>query len=136
MTDAAAATRTLVVEREFAHPPDRVWRALTQSDLLAEWIMPNDFRAEVGTGFSMNAEWGKVEGEVLAVEPERSLRYSWKGPGLDSVVEWTLAATPVGTHLRMEQTGFRPEDKMAYYGARAGWPRFLKSLEDLLERIG
>ena len=73
MTATAAELRTLVVEREFAHPPERLWRALTQSDLLAEWIMPNDFRAEVGERFEMMAEWGKVEGEVLAIEPLRSL---------------------------------------------------------------
>lgn len=135
MTAAAAETRTLVVEREFAHPPERLWRALTQSDLLAEWIMPNDFRAEVGERFEMAAEWGEVEGEVLAIEPLRSLSYRWNGPGLQSVVRWTLEATTGGTRLRMEQTGFRPEEKMAYYGARAGWPRFLKSLENLLERM-
>lgn len=135
MTAAAAETRTLVVEREFAHPPERLWRALTQSDLLAEWIMPNDFRAEVGERFEMAAEWGKVEGEVLAIEPLRSLSYCWNGPGLQSVVRWTLEATTGGTRLRMEQTGFRLEEKMAYYGARAGWPRFLKSLENLLERM-
>lgn len=135
MTETTAGARTLVVEHEFAHPAERVWRALTQSELLAEWLMPNNFRPEVGAGFAMTAEWGRVEGEVLAIEPGRSLRYSWKGPGLDSVVEWTLAATSGGTRLRMEQTGFRPEDKMAWHGARTGWPRFLNTLENLLERI-
>lgn len=135
MTASPNETRTLVVEREFAHPPERLWRALTQSDLLAEWIMPNDFRPEVGERFEMVAEWGKVEGEVLAIEPLRSLSYRWNGPGLKSVVHWTLEATPAGTRLRMEQTGFRPDDKMAYHGARAGWPRFLKSLDNLLERM-
>ncbi|RIV76665.1 SRPBCC domain-containing protein [Pelagerythrobacter aerophilus] len=104
MTASPNETRTLVVEREFAHPPERLWRALTQSDLLAEWIMPNDFRPEVGERFEMVAEWGKVEGEVLAIEPLRSLSYRWNGPGLESVVHWTLDATPAGTRLRMEQT--------------------------------
>jgi len=135
LTDATAEMRTLVVEREFAHPPDRIWRALTQSDLLAEWIMPNDFRAEVGERFEMAAEWGKVEGEVLAIDPQRSLSYRWNGPGLESVVNWTLDETPAGTRLRMEQTGFRPDQKMAYHGARTGWPRFLNALERLLERM-
>lgn len=135
MTDATAEMRTLVVEREFAHPPDRIWRALTQSDLLTEWIMPNDFRAEVGERFEMAAEWGKVEGEVLAIDPQRSLSYRWNGPGLESVVNWTLDETPAGTRLRMEQTGFRPDQKMAYHGARTGWPRFLNALERLLERM-
>ena len=58
------------------------------------------------------------------------------GPGLESTVAWTLEPTAAGTHLRLEQSGFGPEDKMAYHGARTGWPRFLKSLETLLERIG
>lgn len=135
MTDTTSETRTLVIEREFAHPPDRVWRALTQSELLAEWIMPNDFRAEVGADFLMNAEWGRIEGEVLAVERERVLSYRWNGPGLRSTVRWTLEPTSAGTRLRMEQRGFRPQDTMAWHGARTGWPRFLKSLENLLERI-
>lgn len=134
MIDPAAETRTLVVEREFAHPPERVWRALTQSDLLAEWIMPNDFRAAVGERFAMNAEWGTVEGEVLAIEPQRALSYTWNGPGLESTVSWTLEPIGAGTRLRMEQTGFRPEHKRAYHGARIGWPRFLSALETLLER--
>ncbi|AKM06702.1 SRPBCC family protein [Pelagerythrobacter marensis] len=135
MTSEDTETRTLTMEREFAHPPERVWRALTQSELLAEWIMPNDFRAEIGARFSMDADWGKVEGEVLAVEPQRRLRYTWNGPGLQSQVEWRLEPAGAGTRLMLEQTGFRPQDQQAYYGARAGWPRFLKTLDTLLERI-
>lgn len=131
----AAETRTLVIEREIAHPPERVWRALTRRELLAEWIMPNDFNARVGERFAMDAEWGRVEGEVLAIDPQRALRYSWNGPGLESVVEWTLEPTSGGTRLRMEQTGFKPDQQMAYHGARTGWPRFLNALDALLERI-
>ncbi|MEC9068085.1 MAG: SRPBCC domain-containing protein [Pseudomonadota bacterium] len=136
MTPGDDRTRTLTIERQFAHPPERVWRALTQSELLAEWIMPNDFRAETGARFAMDAEWGRVEGEVLEVEPQRRLRYTWNGPELRSEVEWTLEPAAEGTRLTLEQTGFRPQDRQAYYGARAGWPRFLKALDGLLERIG
>ena len=73
--------------------------------------------------------------EVIAVEPERTLAYSWDGKGLESIVTWTLTPTAAGTHLRMEQTGFQPDQKLAYHGAKAGCPRFLTALGDLLARI-
>jgi len=134
MTDTAAETRTVVVEREFAHPPERLWRALTQPHLLAEWLMKNDFVPTAGHRFDLSDDWGTVNCEVRAVEPNLTLSYSWAALGLDSVVTWTLTPTAAGTLLRMEQEGFRPDQDQAYQGAKFGWPRFLARLEDVLAR--
>lgn len=78
MTDAATETRSVVIEREFAFPPERLWRALTQPHLIEEWLMKNDFKPEVGHRFNLRGEWGGVlDCEVLAIEPQRSLAYTW-----------------------------------------------------------
>jgi uncharacterized protein YndB with AHSA1/START domain len=139
MTNTATATetetRSVVVEREFAHSPEKIWRALTQPHLIAEWLMKNDFRPVVGHGFNLRADWGAVECKVVAVEPNKTLSYTWGAYGLESVVTWTLTSTPTGTHLRMEQLGFRPDQQQAYGGAKAGWPRFFASLEQVLARL-
>lgn len=133
---------SVVVEREFAHPPSRLWRALTQPHLIAEWLMRNDFVAEVGHRFHLSGDWGgTLDCEVLAIEPERRLAYRWDfvhdDPKFDlrSVVTFTLTPTPTGTRLRMEQAGFRPEQKQASGGARYGWNEFLGKLDALLARI-
>ncbi len=139
--NGAVETRTVVVEREIALAPEKLWRALTQPHLIEEWLMKNDFSPVVGHRFNISADWGGVlDCEVLAVEPNRTLSYTWnlahQDPAfnLQSVVTFTLTPTAKGTHLRMEQSGFRPEQRRAYGGARAGWPQFLEKLELLLER--
>ncbi len=132
---SATETLSVVVEREIAHPPQKIWRALTQPHLIAEWLMKNDFKPAVDHRFSLSADWGAVACQVLEVEPHRTLSYTWAGHGLESVVTWTLTPTGTGTHLRMEQTGFQPDQKQAYFGARAGWPRFFANLEQVLARI-
>ncbi|AGB45336.1 SRPBCC domain-containing protein [Mesorhizobium sp. ESP6-5] len=141
MNDSAQQTRTVVVEREISHPPEKLWRALTQPHLIEEWLMKNDFKPAVGHRFNISADWGGVlDCEVLAVEPHKRLSYSWnlahQDPAFDlrSVVTFTLTPTPTGTHLRMEQAGFRPDQKRAYGGAKVGWPQFLEKLEELLAR--
>lgn len=131
----AVETRTVTVEREIAHPAERIWRALTEPHLIAEWLMANDFAPVAGHRFGLNAEWGELACEVLEVERERSLAYTWAGLGLDSVVTWTLTPVAGGTRLTMVQTGFLPEQKLAYHGARAGWPRFLDRLETVLAEL-
>jgi len=134
MIESATEARTVVVEREFAHPPERVWRALTQPHLLAEWLMKSDFAATLGHRFDFRDDWGTVNCEVQTVEPNRRLSYSWAALGLESVVTWTLTPTTAGTLLKMEQEGFRPDQEQAYQGARFGWPRFFAKLEDVLAR--
>ncbi|AOO83739.1 SRPBCC family protein [Bosea vaviloviae] len=135
MTETLTEIRSVVVERELSHPPEKIWRALTQPQLIAEWLMKNDFKPVMDHRFSLRADWGAVDCQVLALEPNRALSYSWGAYGLESVVTWTLTPTPGGTHLRMEQSGFRPDQVQAYQGAKAGWPRFLLELEQLLARM-
>jgi uncharacterized protein YndB with AHSA1/START domain len=135
MTRAASETRTVVVEREFAHPPEKLWRALTQPHLIAEWLMKNDFAPKVDHRFKLEADWGVVDCQVQTLEPHRTLSYSWAALGLDSVVTWTLTPTTNGTHLRMEQTGFGPDQTRAYQGARYGWPKFFDALEQSVARL-
>ncbi|MGJ5093182.1 SRPBCC family protein [Bradyrhizobium oligotrophicum] len=135
MTSPAPETRTVVVEREFAHPPEKLWRALTQPHLIAEWLMANDFVPAAGHRFKLKADWGVVDCQVTTVEPHRTLSYSWAALGLDSVVTWTLTPTAAGTHLRMEQTGFAADQIRAYQGASYGWPKFFDGLEQTLARL-
>lgn len=134
MIENATDARTVVVEREFAHPPERVWRALTQPHLLAEWLMKSDFAPTLGHRFDFRDDWGTVNCEVRSIEPDRRLSYSWAALGLESVVTWTLTPTTAGTLLKMEQEGFRPDQEQAYQGAKFGWPRFFAKLEDVLAR--
>lgn len=136
MTDTDAGTLSVTVEREIAFPPEKIWRALTQSHLMAEWLMNNDFRAEKGHRFNLSADWGAVDCEVTEIEPNRALTYSWDTKDLRSVVRWTLTPTPAGTRLRMEQEGFLPSQQPYYRGAQAGWPRFFDNLEGVLARMG
>jgi uncharacterized protein YndB with AHSA1/START domain len=135
MTSPATETLSVIVEREMPYPPEKIWRALTQPQLIAEWLMKNDFKPVVDHRFSLSADWGAVDCQVMAVEPNKTLSYTWGAYGLESVVTWTLTATGAGTHLRMEQSGFRPDQQQAYHGAKAGWPRFFANLEQVLARI-
>jgi len=135
MSSATAETLSVVVERDIPFPPEKIWRALTQPHLIEEWLMKGDFKPVVGHGFSFSAEWGAVECQVRAVEPNKTLSYTWGDHNLESVVTWTLTPTRTGTHLRMEQTGFRKDQPRYYQGARSGWPRFFAALEQVLARI-
>ncbi|WP_265517856.1 SRPBCC family protein [Nitratireductor luteus] len=135
MTDAAAETLSVVVEREVPHPPEKIWRALTQPHLMEEWLMKNDFKPDIGHRFQLSADWGSVEGRVQTAEPHKTLSYTWDTKDLRSVITWTLTPTSTGTRLRMEQRGFRPDQQPYYRGAKAGWPRFFAALEQVLERM-
>jgi uncharacterized protein YndB with AHSA1/START domain len=141
MNDASTETRTVVIEREFSHPPEKLWRALTQPHLIEEWLMKNDFSPVVGHRFNLRGEWGGVlDCEVLVIEPNKTLSYTWDFAhddaafNLKSVVTFTLIPTGAGTHLRMEQSGFKPNQKQALGGAKHGWQQFFAKLEQVLER--
>jgi uncharacterized protein YndB with AHSA1/START domain len=141
MNEILTETRSVVVEREIAHPPEKLWRALTQPHLIEEWLMKNDFEPSVGHRFNLRGDWGGVlDCEVLTVEANRTLSYTWNFAhddaafDLKSVVTFRLTPTNTGTHLRMEQTGFRPGQKQAYGGARVGWQQFLAKLDQVLAR--
>ena len=129
-------TRSIIVDYELPAPPAKVWRTLTEPALVAAWLMETDIVPEVGRRFTFRSrpmgDWdGTVQCEVLAVEPHRLLRYSWRGGGggnrLDSVVTWTLMATPPGTRLHLEHAGFADD--------HAGYPFMAKGWSDKRDRI-
>src|ERR1700733_10222364 len=128
------ATRSLVIEKELPHPPEKIWRALTEGALIKQWMMDNDFQPVVGHNFNFRAtpmpQWnGIIDSQVLVVEPNKKLSYSWSSMGLSSVVIWTLTATKAGTLVRMEQSGFRSDQDANYKGANYGWQKFIAGLE-------
>ena len=136
----SAETRSIVVERLMPHPPEKVWRALTQAPLVAQWLMRNDFEPVVGHRLNFRSEpvngWnGVTDCEVLEIEPPSRLVYSWNASGdqaatgIKSIVTWTLTPTSGGTQLRMEHAGFRPDDEGFYQGASYGWPKMIETLE-------
>jgi uncharacterized protein YndB with AHSA1/START domain len=138
MTDSV--TRSVVVEREFPHPAEKIWRALTQAPLIAEWLAENDFQPVLGHRFTLrappNPQWnGITDCEVLVIEPLKRLAYSWNATGAEAatgprtIVTFTLTPTKTGTHLRMEHSGFRPEHENNYRGAGYGWQRFFAAIE-------
>ncbi|HEY5080095.1 MAG TPA: SRPBCC domain-containing protein [Opitutaceae bacterium] len=134
MNSTTAQTRILVVERNMPHPPEKIWRALTQGPLIEAWLMANDFQPVVGHKFTLRStpvpNWnGIVDCEVLLVEPNSRLSYSWGSMGLKSTVAWTLTATDGGTHVRIEQSGFPSEESASYKGASYGWQKFIGGLE-------
>ena len=103
--------------------------------------MKNDFKPVVGHSFNLRGDWGGVlDCKVLAIEPNKTLSYTWNFAhedaafNLESVVTFTLTPTHTGTHLRVEQTGFQPHQKQAYGGAHAGWKQFFDKLDQVVAR--
>ena len=135
MTSTATETRSVVVEREIAHAPEKIWRALTEPHLIEEWLMKTDFQPVADRKFTLRGDWGAVDCQVLTIQPLRTLSYSWAAHGLESVVTWTLTPTSAGTRLRMEQQGFRPDQEQFYQGAKMGWQNFFAKLEQVLTRV-
>ncbi len=126
MTDTATERLSVVVEREFPFPSEKVWRALTQPHLIEEWLMKNDFKPVVDHSFNLRADWGTVDCRVTVVEPNKKLAYTWAAHGLESVVTWTLTPTSTGTHLRMELPG----------RSAAGLPRRRGRMAAVLRKAG
>jgi uncharacterized protein YndB with AHSA1/START domain len=143
-TETPQTPQTIVVEYQLPHAPAKVWRALTESDLLARWLMANDFRAEVGHRFHFRAQpmphWdGIVRCEVREIDPPNRLSFTWVGGSkeagtfLDTTVTWQLRATDTGTLLRLEHAGFLPTAKFAIDGMSKGWGGHIRQrLEELL----
>lgn len=129
MTDAA---REIVVEEVLPFSVGAVWTALTSSDLIERWLMPNDFSLEVGRLFHFRrapiGTWdGIVDCEILECIPCERLVYSWKGGDLDTVVTWQLRPMDTGTHLKMVHSGFQlPKDEMAFDGMSQGWGKIVR----------
>jgi uncharacterized protein YndB with AHSA1/START domain len=134
MTSPEASTRSVIAEKDLPHPPEKVWRALTESSLIEQWLLKNDFQPQPGHAFRLRMDpmpnWdGIIDCKVLAVDPLKTLSYTWGSMGLETVVTFTLTPTSTGTHLRMEQSGFGPDREANYKGAQYGWQRFMDGLE-------
>ena len=134
MNETSTETRSVVIEREIPYPPEKIWRALTQPHLIEEWLMKNDFKPVVGHRFNLRADWGacRLPGPGRRAEQNAVLHVG----GLWSRECRHLDADPTstGTHLRMEQSGFRPDQPQDYQGAKGGWQRFFAALEQVLAR--
>jgi uncharacterized protein YndB with AHSA1/START domain len=134
---------TLTFELELQHSPDKVWRALTEPELLAEWLLPvlgHKLELAPGAAFTLETDpypgWdGTVSCRFIEIEPKRKLSYTWTVPFLDTVVTFTLTPTETGTRLLLEQSGFKPEQKQELGGARYGWNMMGGKLVDLLARM-
>ncbi len=133
--------QTLALDFELQHPPERVWRALTDPALLAQWLLPVlGFRPEPGAEFSFRTEphpgWdGVVNCRVLAIEAYRKLSFTWGVPFLETVVTFTLTPTASGTRLSLVQSGFQPSQRREFGGARYGWTMMGERLVTLLGRL-
>jgi uncharacterized protein YndB with AHSA1/START domain len=138
---APAQTESIAFDFDLHHPPEKVWRALTDPALLAEWLLPViDLQLEPGAPFTFKTQaypgWdGTVNCRFVEIEVNRKLSYTWTVPFLDTVVTFTLTPTGSGTRLSLVQSGFKPDQKQNWGGARYGWKMMGGKLVDLLERI-
>lgn len=142
IADKTSRSQTEAISFEFdlQHPPEKVWRALTDPVLLAEWLLPVvELELAPGATFKLQAPpqpgWdGLVQGRMLEIEPQRKLSYTWVVGELDTVVTFTLTPTPSGTRLSLLHTGFQPHQKQNFGGARFGWRLMGGRLVDLLAK--
>jgi uncharacterized protein YndB with AHSA1/START domain len=138
---APSHTESLSFEWDLQHAPEKVWRALTDPALLAEWLLPVvDLELKPGAAFMFRTQpypgWdGTVSCRILEIDPHRKLSYAWTVPFLDTVVTFTLAPTTSGTRLSLVQSGFKAEQKREFGGARYGWNMMGGKLVDLLARM-
>ena len=125
---------------DLAHAPAKVWRTLTEPELLAEWLLPVfDLKLEPGAEFMYRTQpypgWdGTVNCRMIEVDPPKKISYAWTVPFLDTVVTFTLTPTATGTQLRLVQSGFNEQQGREFGGARYGWNMMGGKLIDLLER--
>ena len=143
LTDKTSSSQTAALSFEFElkHPPQKVWRALTDPTLLGDWLLPVvNGKLEPGAAFTFKTQpypgWdGTVNCRVLEMEAHKRLSYTWLvGDMLDTVVTFELTPTPSGTRLLLVQSGFKPEQKQNFGGARYGWKLMGGKLLELLEK--
>ena len=136
-----AQTESLSLEFDLHHLPEKVWRALTDPVLLAEWLLPViGLELTPGAAFTLKTQpypgWGGIVNcRILEIEPQRKLSYTWDVPFLETVVTFTLTPTASGTHLSIVQSGFKQDQKREFGGARYGWNMMGGRLVELLARI-
>ncbi len=140
-TTAKSQTEALAFEFDLHHAPEKVWRALTDPALLAEWLLPvTGLELAPGAAFMFKTQpypgWdGTVHCRVLEVDTHRKLSYAWVVGDMDTVVTFTLTPTESGTHMLLVQSGFTPSQKQNFGGARYGWKMMGGKLVDLLAKI-
>jgi uncharacterized protein YndB with AHSA1/START domain len=140
-TTARGQTEAISLELDLKHPPQKVWRALTDPVLLTEWLLPVfDLELAPGRAFTFKTQaypgWdGTVSCTLLEIEAQKKLSYTWAVPGMDTVVTFTLEPTASGTRLSIVQSGFRPDQKQNFGGARYGWRLMGGKLVDVLGRV-
>jgi uncharacterized protein YndB with AHSA1/START domain len=142
-TTDRSQTDAISFEFNLPHPPEKVWRALTDPVLLAEWLLPVfDLRLEPGTAFTFKTQpypgWdGVVNCRIIEIDPHKKLSYAWVvgDMELDTVVTFTLTPTASGSHLSLVQSGFTPDQKQNFGGARYGWKMMGGKLVDVLARL-
>ena len=139
---APSQSESIGFEFDLHHSPEKVWRALTEPELLAQWLLPAlDLELEPGAAFTFKTQpypgWdGTVNCRFLEIEAQKKLSYTWVvGFGLDTVVTFTLTPTASGTRLSLVQSGFKPDQKQSFGGARYGWTMMGGKLVDLLETL-
>lgn len=140
---APSQTESISFEFDLHHLPEKVWRALTDPVLLSEWLLPVvKLNLEPGAAFTFNTQpypgWdGTVNCRILEIEAHRKLSYTWVVGDMDivTVVTFTLTPTASGTRLSLVQSGFKPDQKREFGGARYGWNMMGGKLVDLLARI-
>ncbi|WP_437945543.1 SRPBCC domain-containing protein [Sorangium sp. So ce296] len=138
---APSQTESISFEFDLRHSPEKVWRALTDPELLAEWLLPAvGFKLDPGAAFTFKTQpypgWdGTVDCRILEIEAHRKISYTWTVPFLDTVVTFTLTPTASGTRLSLEQSGFKPDQKQNFGGARYGWKMMGGKLVELLARL-
>lgn len=129
----------------YEQSPNEIWEYLTRSDLIALWLMPNNFKLIQGHEFqfqtkpipSQNLD-GIIYCQVLEIVPMQKLVYSWKGgPGngiftLDTVVEWTIEKYGVGTKLILKQSGFNETNIDIFNGMTEGWKKLVQKMMNQL----
>lgn len=133
-------SEALAFEIDLPHAPERIWRALTVPELLAEWLLPViGLELRTGAAFQLRRDpmpgWdGIVNCRVIDVDAPRRLSYAWVAGEIDTVVTFTLVPSPSGTRLLIVQSGFKPHQKQNFGGARYGWRMMGGKLVDLLSR--
>ena len=140
---APSQTEAISFVFDLHHSPQKVWRALTDPVLLAEWLLPVvdlDLALAPGAAFTLKTQpypgWdGTVNCRFVEIEAQRKLSYTWGVPFLDTVVTFTLTPTASGTRLSLVQSGFKPEQKQEFGGARYGWRMMGGKLLELLPTI-
>jgi uncharacterized protein YndB with AHSA1/START domain len=140
-------THDIMVDELFPHAPETIWKALTDGDLIARWLMkPIGFAAVEGTHFTYQTtsagEWdGTIRCEVLEVLPNQRLAYAWcgghegnvgYGSPLDTIVTWILSAAEDGTRVRLIHSGFvLPTNDTAFTSMSEGWKKVVRNLDDI-----